>query len=120
MTRRCFMKGDRVRVRKNYFNAGRRGTVAGEVETPKRVWVAVIWDDEEDPDLFKLEGLELAPPPSRLDWSDEQIADHPAANLANWTKFAEEWIAPRMVAPQVVKLALRAFVEGYEACKEEQ
>ena len=49
----------RCEVRAGWYNPGREGRYLGKVTTD-RDWAIVLWDNEEDPDLFKMEGLEIS------------------------------------------------------------
>lgn len=51
-----------ARIKKGWEGAGRTGTVlAGPIQDEKgQEWMVVQWHDEDDPDLFKAVGLEVA------------------------------------------------------------
>jgi len=49
--------GDRVQIRVGWEHAGRQGLAIGQPVFIQQWWLAVLWDDEEDPDFHKLSGL---------------------------------------------------------------
>ena len=48
----------KVRIKKNWGDAGRVGTQLGEPVFVLQWWTPLVWDDEEDPDFHKTAGLE--------------------------------------------------------------
>jgi len=48
---------DRVRIKNGWFKEGMQGTLLAVVHVGQD-WGVVIWDEDEDPDCFKLAGLE--------------------------------------------------------------
>lgn len=51
--------GARVRIKATWHGAGRWGTVLAPSFRHDQWWVVVGWDGEQDPDLFKVAGLEI-------------------------------------------------------------
>ena len=51
--------GTRVRVKRGLDGAGRTGLGYTTVVVGQTIWVVVVWDGGEDPDLHKLAGLEV-------------------------------------------------------------
>lgn len=51
-----------VRIRLGWIDAGKQGTLlAGPIRDHKgQDWMVVQWDDNEDPDIHKAEGLEVS------------------------------------------------------------
>ena len=50
----------RCRIKEKWEGAGRTGKYYGNVSIENQKWAIVVWDDEEDPDLHKLAGIEIA------------------------------------------------------------
>lgn len=50
----------KVKIRYGWDGVGREGTLLTVVHV-EQDWAVVKWDDEEDPDCFKLAGLETCP-----------------------------------------------------------
>lgn len=48
------------RVATGYADAGRQGIYFGKVVVNSRYWAVVLFDGEDDPDLYKLESIEVA------------------------------------------------------------
>lgn len=49
----------RVRIKKGWFNAYHEGKALGpNIHVSSNWWTPVLWDDAEDPDFHKTEGLE--------------------------------------------------------------
>lgn len=53
--------GIRVRIKAEYHQPGREGYMYAVLHDRQGgvKWVVVYWDDHEDPDVFKLNGLEV-------------------------------------------------------------
>lgn len=49
----------RCRIKKGWSQEGRKGYYYGWVAIEGRQWALVLFDDDEDPDLMKLESIEL-------------------------------------------------------------
>ena len=47
------------RIKTGWLGSGRKGVIYGVVEIDGRKWAVVMWYSEDDPDLFKAEGLEV-------------------------------------------------------------
>ena len=56
------MSQPRVRIRAGWMDAGKEGDLlAGPIRDRKgQSWMCVQWDVDEDPDMHKAEGLEVA------------------------------------------------------------
>jgi hypothetical protein len=53
-----------IRIRKGWYQAGRRGILfftVGKNQYLGQEWAMVKWDDEDEPDCHKTSGLEYAP-----------------------------------------------------------
>ncbi len=48
----------RVRIKANWEDRGKIGTLILTITLAGQRWSAIIWDDEEDPDWHKTSGLE--------------------------------------------------------------
>ncbi len=48
----------RIRVKKGWYEFGKVGTCLGNPVFVNQEWIPVLWDDEEDPEFFKLAGVE--------------------------------------------------------------
>lgn len=53
MTKEC-------RIKPGWHQEGREGTLFVVISINGQDWAVVLWKDEEDPDLFKAAGLEVA------------------------------------------------------------
>ena len=53
----------RVRIKAGWDRAGRKGRCLALVELAEsdHIWAVVKWDDEDDPDNHKVQGLEVVP-----------------------------------------------------------
>jgi hypothetical protein len=49
----------RCRVKEGWHEEGRLGWYYGAVAVNGRYWALVQWDTDDDPDLYKVEGLEV-------------------------------------------------------------
>ena len=47
-----------VKIKSGWYYAGKTGNCLGWV-FKDQLWAIVVWDDEEDPEMFKLAGLEF-------------------------------------------------------------
>ena len=54
--------GTRIRIKKGWSEFGKVGTCLGNTVFVEQEWIPVLWDNEDDPDFFKLAGIE------RLTW----------------------------------------------------
>jgi hypothetical protein len=57
--------GIRVKIRKGWEDAGREGELFGSVKPDRgnsQEWAILIWDNEDEPELFKLSGLQYKYP----------------------------------------------------------
>ncbi len=45
------------KIHDNFDGAGRTGQYFGKININDMDWAIVLWDDEEDPDLFKAAGI---------------------------------------------------------------
>lgn len=50
----------RCKIKPDYYEADKEGEYFGYITINNRKWAVVLWDGEDDPDLFKAEGLLLA------------------------------------------------------------
>ncbi len=63
--------GVRCRIRDGWGGAGRQGEAIVYFDGRDQLWVAVQWDDEDDPDIHKAAGLQVKRNGSRK-WEDVQ------------------------------------------------
>lgn len=50
----------KVRIKYGWEGVGKSGLVIGEpIRVSGQDWLPVLWDDEEDPDFHKLEGIDV-------------------------------------------------------------
>jgi hypothetical protein len=49
----------RVKIKATWVDAGRTGILLGPPVRHDQWWAVVVWDGEEDPDIFKVAGLDL-------------------------------------------------------------
>lgn len=49
----------KCRVRKGYAEFGKVGVYLGYFHDGNREWAIIKWDDADDPDLFKLDAIEV-------------------------------------------------------------
>ena len=50
------------RIAEGWENAGKTGQYFGNIMVNDMGWAIVLWDGEEDPDMHKIEGLEINKP----------------------------------------------------------
>lgn len=54
------MKDKIVQIKEDWMGAGRIGKCLGDaVEVHGMMWLPLVWDDEEDPEFFKLSGIDF-------------------------------------------------------------
>ena len=47
----------RCKIKDHYEHAGRRGELLTTVATEQRLWAVVMWDGEDEPELYKADAL---------------------------------------------------------------
>jgi len=47
-------------IKDGWFNCGKSGQYFGNIMIGNRHWAIILWDDEEDPDMHKAEGIQVA------------------------------------------------------------
>lgn len=47
----------RCKIKHNFEYAGKMGELLTTVMTPQRIWAVVIWDGEDEPELYKADAL---------------------------------------------------------------
>ena len=63
------LKDCKVRVKDGWGGAGNKGVCLGEPVFVGQWWLPVKWDNEDDPDFFKITGLEIM----QERWVDDSI-----------------------------------------------
>ena len=53
-----YSNGTRIRIKKGWEDFGQVGTCLGIPIFVDQLWIPVLWDNEEDPEFFKLAGVE--------------------------------------------------------------
>lgn len=48
----------KIRIKTGWYQAGKTGRALTEPFFSGQAWIVILWDDEEDPDLNKLAGIE--------------------------------------------------------------
>lgn len=71
-----YQQKTRCRIAKNVDGAGRQGTILAHIKHGQH-WAIVVWDEEDEPELFKLGCLEM----EVWCWADYTI----------WKEWPTEW-----------------------------
>ncbi|HXI90507.1 MAG TPA: hypothetical protein VNO24_10885 [Blastocatellia bacterium] len=76
MIRTEWVTGRTVRIKEGWQDAGKRGVILCKPVRIGQTWIAVLWDDEEEPDWFKQRGLEIVTGlPKRGKRKSERLAE---------------------------------------------
>jgi len=49
----------KCQIKKGWMNAGKEGQYFGEFKIKGRIWAIVLWNNSDEPDLYKIESLEI-------------------------------------------------------------
>lgn len=52
--------GTACRIKKGWADAGKEGSYFGKHWIGGRFWAVVLWEDEEEPELFKADAIEVS------------------------------------------------------------
>lgn len=78
-----WVTGRTVRIKDGWQDAGKRGMILCKPIRVGQIWIAVLWDGEQDPDWHKARGLELVIVRKHRDQTKaKRLADTAARMLA--------------------------------------